>query len=704
MRRVLEGRESAREYTGVPVWQGFTSKRAPIGEEFPHLLSPIRVGPYTYRNRIEAAPTIFSSLVMVPPVKDRILRMVEDRAKGGCASVVNGEIPVNFDDTFRPIVAGEGRLIEVKIDYTDLASPAFAVFQENADVIKRHGAIALSELSHLGLEKPLLADGIHPLGPVAYTKPDGTEVRAFDDQTMTKVCEDFATAAAFMKAAGFQGVFLHYGHGWLISQFLNSTVNTRSDEYGGSLANRARFPLRILQAVRERCGQNFLIEIRVSGQENVPGGVTLAETVEFCRLLDGRGLVDLFHVSAGHYYSPARSHEFSTIFTPNGLNADYAAAIKKVVSVPVAVVGGITTPALAEQIIAEGKADIVSLGRQLIADPAFARKAATGRADEIRECLRCTVCYPGPSGEHATDPKAGHLPGLGSCTINPYSVNSFSHHTVLPEDMPAPKDRRTVLVVGGGPGGMQAAIDASDRGHRVILADAADRLGGTLRLTDHDFYKRALFRFKELLVREVFRRDIEVRLSTEVTADLVGTIAPDVLVIAIGATPARPPIPGLDETITGFDSYFVDPDRIGRRVVMLGGGLVGCEVGLEWAKVGREVTIIEARERLAPEAIGIHRTALLDELDSLGVVPRVDTQCLQVVSGGVVVADASGKRDLVPADTVILALGVRPRASEVGELRHAAGDASVVVIGDCLAVGRVGEAVRDGYLAAMSIV
>lgn len=671
--------------------------------QFPHLLSPIRVGQHVYRNRVEAAPTIFSSLVLLPVVGERILRMVSDRAKGGCASVVNGEIPVNFDDSFRPVIVGPGDLVEVRVDYTDRASDAFQLFCRNAEVIKEHGAIAIQELSHLGVEKPMLGDGVHPLGPVAFTKPDGTQVYAFDEQSMAKVRDDFAMAAAYFQAAGFDGVFLHYGHGWLISQFLNRNVNTRTDEYGGSLENRARFSLEILQAVRDRCGEDFLIEIRVSGQENVPGGVELAETVEFCKILDGRGLVDLFHVSAGHYYAPARSHEFSTIFTPNGLNVDYAAAVKAAVSVPVAVVGGITSPQLAEQIIADGKVDIVSLGRQMIADLDFVNKAAAAQADRIRECLRCTVCYPGWPGEHASDPVDEPVRGLGSCTVNPYNVNSFSHHTVMPEDLPAPQQSLSVLVVGGGPGGMQAAIDASDRGHKVTLADEGVQLGGTLRLTDRDHYKQALRRFKDLLVREVGRRDIDVRLNTRITPQMVHDIAPDALIIAIGATPARPPIPGLERTMTGIDTYFVAPEMIGRRVVMLGGGLVGCEAGLELAHTGHQVTVIEARERLAPEAIGIHRTALLDELDAQGITTLVATTVLDVLPDGVLV-DSDGERRLVEADTVVLSLGSRPRSDDVEALRTAAGDIPVHVIGDALKAARVGEAVIGGYRAAMALV
>ncbi len=233
-------------------------------EEFPNLLSPIKIGVHTYRNRIEAAPTIFASVALIPQVSGRVLRMIEDRAKGGCASVINGEIPVNFNDSLRPIIVA-GKPLQVTVDFKDFESTAFAVFRKNAEVITEHGAVAISELSHFGMEKPLLDDGIQPLGPVAYTKADGTPVRAFDAESMAKVAGDFADAAYFMKRAGFQGVFVHGGHGWLIGQFLSNRSNKRTDEYGGTIGNRARFPMAILRAIRERCGSGFLIEIRLSG-------------------------------------------------------------------------------------------------------------------------------------------------------------------------------------------------------------------------------------------------------------------------------------------------------------------------------------------------------------------------------------------------------------------------------------------------------
>jgi NADPH-dependent 2,4-dienoyl-CoA reductase/sulfur reductase-like enzyme len=270
--------------------------------------------------------------------------------------------------------------------------------------------------------------------------------------------------------------------------------------------------------------------------------------------------------------------------------------------------------------------------------------------------------------------------------------------------MPKPNASRKVLIVGGGPGGMQAAIDAADRGHQVILADNADRLGGTLRLTDNDFFKKDLCRFKNLLVREVENRNIELRLDTHITPKDIQAITPDALILAIGAEPCMPSIPGIENAVSALDVYFKPEIQIGPKVVMIGGGLVGCEVGLELSHMGKSVTIVEMMERLVANFIGIHRTALLDEMDKYGMQSLVNVRCKKIQTDGVIIEDGKDKETFIAADTVVLALGMKARRAEVDVLRAAAGRIPVFEIGDCVQAAKVGEAIQQGYMAAMSIV
>jgi NADPH-dependent 2,4-dienoyl-CoA reductase/sulfur reductase-like enzyme len=241
----------------------------------------------------------------------------------------------------------------------------------------------------------------------------------------------------------------------------------------------------------------------------------------------------MIHVSCGHYLSSSRSWEFTTAYAPHGANIENAAVIKQNVSVPVAVVGGINSPEQAEEAIAAGKVDMVSMGRQFFCDPAFPNKAKEGRADEIRRCLRCGRCYPGPSGEHETEKWTVKFPQLDSCTINPDTVWPASHHIRMPEEMPKPEASRKVLIVGGGCGGMQAAITAHDRGHRVILCEKAPVLGGLINFTDHTDHKIDIRNFKNLLIREVEKREVEIRTNCEVTPEMIEEIAPDAVILAV---------------------------------------------------------------------------------------------------------------------------------------------------------------------------
>jgi 2,4-dienoyl-CoA reductase-like NADH-dependent reductase (Old Yellow Enzyme family)/thioredoxin reductase len=606
---------------------------------------------------------------------------MEEKARGGCAEVSVGETAVDFEyanrEDFDPI------------DYSKHEGPTFEAFRNVASLIKKHGAKAFIQLAHCG-ESKLFSPGLkNPIGPMGYLRDDGVEVKAMNQAMMRAVCDSFVTSARFMKAAGFDGVVIHAGHGWLLHQFLSARTNRRTDKYGGSLENRARFPVQVIKQLREAMGKDFLIEVRVSGEERIRNGMGIQETVDFCKRIEQ--YADIIHVSSGLYRSPVLSGMISSPFAPHALNAAYAEAVKKAVSVPVAVVGGINSPELAERLIAEGKCDLVALGRQTTADPDFANKAQAGNEEDITPCIRCFKCFLGPLEEV--------LPRLGSlmaCTVNP-------KHNYLNKELleSTPKASRSVLVIGGGVAGMEAAIVAADRGHKVTLVEKSHTLGGLLSFAANDFYKADLRVFRDLLVRRIHKRNITVMLDKELTPDEIRSFGADAIIVAVGARPIVPPIPGIKTAMKAVDVY-KDISKVGQKVIIVGGGLVGCEVGLHLAKNGREVTVVEMTDNVAPDAYPFYRMALLDEMDKT-LVCRTGLKCTSIAPNGITVVNSRNQEEFLPGDTVVYAVGMQPNREVVERIRNAAGDVPVYEAGDCTRPAKVCEAARAGFEAGLSI-
>ncbi len=653
-----------------------------------HLFAPLQLNARVLKNRIACAPMVFGAVVQYEEAAPRAYRKVEAAAKGGAGLVCVGETSVNSADA--------ERIPFDPIDFTGPSGKHFEAIGLYAELIKRHGAVALIELAHAGGEKDPLPGQPDPWGPTGFIRKDGQRVQEMDRAMMKKVCDDFATAAAFMKEAGFDGVLIHAGHGWLFSQFLSPLWNKRTDEYGGTLENRARFPLAVFEAVREAAGSDFLLEGRVSGRDGVAGGIEADEVGRFVHMLEG--VADMVHVSSGVYNDPVVTDQFSSMYAPHGCNVDLAATIKRHTKMPVGVVGGINSPELAEEILAEGKADYVVLGRQMIADPELPAKAQAGREEEIRRCIRCYRCFPGsPEAGYDTGPDDGEpmYMKVGSCTINPRA-----NLPVAVEDMPKPAGPRKVLVVGGGVAGMQAAITAADRGHAVTLVESTAQLGGILKFTDVDVNKQDLRNFKNMLVGEVDRRDINLRLNTSATTPIVLEEGPDVVILAVGSSPLVPSIVGIENAISALAAYEGDAG-LGKRIVMVGGGLTGCETGLHLAKTGHEVTVVELLDRVAAESYGMYREALLLEMDRVGMKLLTNAACREISASGVQVERADMIREWIEADTVVYALGMR--SNTTSGLKAACGAITTVEVGDCARPAGVDAAVREGFLAAMNI-
>lgn len=642
--------------------------------QYPHLFQPLRVKNVIFRNRIFAAPNMLCYANWDGSPSMQMIGYFERKAKGGCAMVTMGDTTVDEVNG-----CGIPRHIVLEDRHVNMIA-------EMAFNIKKNGAVASFELNHPG-ETARNAGGKPAWGPTGYVRPDGVTVLEMDEEMMEHTAQCYANCAAVLKKAGWDMCILHGAHGWLLGQFLSPKFNQRTDKYGGSLENRARFPIMVIEAVRKAVGPDFLIDYRISGDERQEGGLEIDEACAFIKMVEDK--IDMVHASCGLDRAPQMIITHPNSYMENGCNVKYAEAMKKAgIKIPITAIGGINSPELAEEIIASGKADAVAMCRALIADPDWPKKVQQGRLNEIHQCLRCTNCL---AEMHPTD--------QFHCDVNPFTGHEYYFEDVQPKAAKV----KTVWIAGGGPGGMTAAVTAAERGHKVTLFEASDRLGGTLNYTDKDKkFKRDLNLFKEKLVARVGELPITVRLNTKLTPEMVEAAKPDALFIAIGSDPVFPPIPGLtpERVTTGFDCY-MNPEAVGQKVVCIGGGLVGAETAIYLADLGHDVTLVEMTDMIAREANGHHGLAVRQMIEKTGVKALTNTSCVAVGDGSIDVKDADGNITTLRGDTIVLSAGYRAKTSEVDTFFGLADD--FAVIGDCKKVHRVRSAVHDGTFAAINL-
>jgi len=645
--------------------------------QFNKLFEPTSIGKMKLKNRLVLPPMAMMLADEDGTVSRRTIDYYEARAKGGMGLIiVEITAPALQCTGIHQLSLGDDRFI-----------PGW---KKLARAVHSHGAKIAAQLQHNTMEKR--EGGMVQVGPSPVIVPArvmGIPGNPPHELTIAEIEQTvgwFAAAAGRAKKAGCDGVEIHGAHQYLIAAFLSPATNRREDKYGGSAENRARFLVEILEACRKEAGADFPLWVRLNGQEwGVDNGVTIEETKQVVQLAVQAG-AQAIHVSgygAGSYSTTAPLAD-----TP-GMLVPLAAEVKKVTNVPIITVGRMDLM-LGEQVLQESKADLIAIGRRNIADPELALKTAQGRTDEINACINCMECIerrtPGePLGERST-----------TCTINA-ALGREREYQIKPA-----RKKKKVVIIGGGPAGMVAARVAALRGHKVTLLEKTGKLGGQLNEASVPPFKGDIATWVKYLVGQMSKTGVEVRLNSTATPSVVEELKPDVIVVACGGVPLMPAIPGINSpSVVTARNVLSGEKQAGQRVVVIGGGTVGCETGLYLAQKGKQVTIIEILKRAASDMYPMVRRRLMDGLRSSRVAIHTGACCEEIKDGGVTVTVSEGKSETIPADTVVIAVGYGTDSSLLDAVRGKVPE--VYCIGDASKPRRIFEAVQEGYKTGLSI-
>jgi 2,4-dienoyl-CoA reductase-like NADH-dependent reductase (Old Yellow Enzyme family)/thioredoxin reductase len=634
-----------------------------------HLFSPITINGMTVRNRIVVPPMDTGYGSTDHEVTEQLIAYHRRRAEGGIGLII-----VEYTS-----VDPGGRCVPTQLGiYDDSLIPGF---RRLTDAVHEHGAMIALQLHHGGVRAKPEYSGGSIVAPSAI--PDagvGTVPHALTIPEIQDLVEAFGHAARRAKEAGFDAVEIHGAHGYLINQFLSPAFNHREDEYGGTFENRLRFALEVVQRVREMVGPDFPVGFRIIGDELPLGvGLRLQDTVRICARLEEAG-IDLLHVSIGNV-----GRSLGRVVAPAaidwGFNVYAAAAVKQAVSIPVITVGRITDVRLADQIVRDGHADMVAMGRASLADPDLARKALEGRADEIRLCIGCADSCTREYRHCNTNPELGREAGW---------------------DMSPAARPKEVWVVGGGIAGTEAATVAAQRGHRVTLFEEDSQLGGQIHAAAAPPHKSELLNTLTYRARMLDKLGVTVRMETKVTADMVREGAPDAVILATGALPQRPPIPGINRSdVMQAKDVLTGRAFPGPKVAVLGAGMVGSETAEYLADRRREVTLIEMLDTIAADMPRIPRPYILDRLAQFDVEMITGATVEEINDYGVLVKIGDKRKMLEGFSSYVLATGSKPVDALAAELKGLVPE--LYVVGDARQVARLAEATAQAAEAAMAI-
>ena len=636
-----------------------------------NLFSPIRIGKVELSNRLVVSPMVMVYCNEEGTATEKFTAYHEAKARGGWGLIITEDYAVDPKGRGFPNLPGlwhDGQ-IESHTKFTKR--------------IHDSGGKIFAQIYHAGRQTGKAVIGCQPVAPSPIPCPSLQEIpHELTQDEIHEIVEEFGDCARRAREAKFDGIEIHGAHGYLIAQFMSLYSNKRVDAYGGDLMNRLRFPLEIISDIRLKAGDEFPIIFRISGDEMVPGGRNIEDTMAISAILEGAG-VDALHISAGVYGTYAITPPAAI---PHGWITGFAEEVKKVVDIPVITVGRITDPLLAEAIIAGKKADLVAMGRASLADPELPNKAAAGKFADITPCIGCM--------QGCTDMISRYQPA--TCLVNP-TLGKEEEMRIHPADM-----KKKVFVAGGGPGGMEAAMVAARRGHEVHLFEKTDRLGGQYYTASIPPFKGEIAGFLAWQKKQLADHKVSIHLDTELTEAIVMEQKPDAVIVATGSVPIFPELPGIkkENVVLALDVLEGKTD-VGKRVVIIGGGAVGSETASHLVNHGKKVTIVEMLPKLATDANALVRHFLLKDLADREIQIYVNSTVTEVLNDGLTIKGKAGEEKIGPFDTVVLAVGLKPLNDLQSRLEGKV--TQIITIGDAVRVRKALDAVKEGYLAGLEM-
>ena len=643
---------------------------------FAKLFSPMKIGSCTIPNRLAVPAMVTNFCTEDGLVTDRFVRYLEEKAKGGWGLIITEDYAVNPNAKGYRFIPGL---------YNDAQLEGNRKLTET---IHRYDSKIFCQIYHPGRQSTHFVNGgVQPIAPSATMDPLLQEMpREMTVEEIHGIVADFASCARRCKEAGFDGIEIHAAHGYLISEFLSPYTNKRVDQYGGCFDNRARFLDEIYAAVRKEVGADFPVTVRISVNEYLLGGRTEAESFVLARHCEELGF-DAIHVSNGMYASPATRQIIAPMFSEHAFNMQGAQQIKELVHIPVILTNRINDPRMADTLLMMNKADFIGMARGSLADPFLPVKARQGHLSNIRYCIGCL---------QGCEQKLFEGTSI-TCLVNP-RIGLEYESELTPVETP-----KKVLVIGGGPGGLMAAETAARRGHRVTVYEKKADLGGQFKSAAYPIGKGELATFISSARQNLSDMQVPIHLNTEVTPELLEAEKPDAIIVATGAHPLMPPIPGIDgsHVVTAEDVLRGNVTVPAGPVVVCGGGEVGGEVAQFVAESHPDVTILEMQPDILNDMMVFTRRCLLSYLKDARVRVLTHAKVQKIEDDKVTYLDQAGQSVSLPAAAVISAFGYRAYNPLEAAARSVC--ENVQVIGGAVKAGNALTAIAEGYKAAMAL-